>query len=273
LLDPGNRQGIGDMKVRNPARERLERGELSVGVGVRAARTVDIAKMMKSCGYDWLFIDLEHGTMSLEFASTIAVAALDTGIAPIVRVPFMQHHMATRALDGGALGIVMPHVDTPEQARDIADHLKYPPMGHRSVAGGQAIFDFKPMKIAELIAESNAATLVTVMLETPTAIANAEAIAAVPGIDCLLIGTNDLAAEMGIPGEFGHECIAAAYETTVAARRKHGKWAGIGGVYTEDLLRKYVGMGVQMVLAGNDVGFLMAAGTQRAAQVREWGGK
>src|SRR5436190_14245383 len=104
-------QGIALMQVNNPARARLERGELSLGVGVRAARTVDIAKMMKSCGYDWLFIDLEHGTMSLEFASTIAVAALDTGIAPIVRVPFMQHHMATRALDGGALGIVMPHVD------------------------------------------------------------------------------------------------------------------------------------------------------------------
>src|SRR5215471_3591795 len=99
-----NRQEIA-MKVNNPARARLERGELSLGVGVRAARTVDIAKMMKSCGFDWLFIDLEHGTMSLEFATTIAVAALDTGIAPIVRVPFMQHHMATRALDGGALGI------------------------------------------------------------------------------------------------------------------------------------------------------------------------
>ena len=257
------------MQVNNPARARLERGELSLGVGVRAARTVDIAKMMKSCGYDWLFIDLEHGTMSLEFASTIAVAALDTGISPIVRVPFMQHHMATRALDGGALGIVMPHVDTPEQARDIADHLKYPPVGHRSVAGGQAIFDFKPMKIAELIEASNATTLVVVMLETPTAIANADQIAAVPGIDVLLIGTNDLAAEMGIPGEFGHARIAAAYETVIAACKKHGKWSGMGGVYNQPLLGKYVGMGIKMVLAGNDVGFLMAAGAARAQEMRE----
>jgi 4-hydroxy-2-oxoheptanedioate aldolase len=257
------------MQVNNPARARLERGELSLGIGVRAARTVEIAKMMKSCGYDWLFIDLEHGTMSLEFASTISVAALDTGIAPIVRVPFMQHHMATRALDGGALGIVMPHVDTLEQAREIADHLKYPPMGHRSVAGGQAIFDFKPMKIAELIAESNAATLVVVMLETPTAIANADKIAAVPGIDVLLIGTNDLAAEMGIPGEFGHERIAAAYGSVFAACKKNGKWWGMGGVYNQPLLGKYVGMGIQMVLAGNDVGFLMAAGMARAVEMRD----
>ena len=87
------------MKVRNVARERLERGEMSLGVGIRTARTVDIAKMMKTSGYDWLFIDLEHGPMSIEFATTLAVAALDTGISPIARVPFMQHTMATHVLD------------------------------------------------------------------------------------------------------------------------------------------------------------------------------
>src|SRR5438045_8014435 len=150
----------------------------------------------------------------------------------------MQHHMATRALDGGALGIVMPHVDTPEQAREITDHLKYPPMGHRSVAGGQAIFDFKPMKIAELIAESNAATLVVVMLETPTAIANADKIAAVPGIDSLLIGTNDLAMELGIPGGFGDERIVAAYRTVIDGCRAHGKFAGVGCIAGREVLRR-----------------------------------
>src|SRR5215469_13271528 len=87
------------MKVGNAARERLEKGEMALGVGIRTARTVDIAKMMKTAGYDWLFIDLEHGPMSIEFATTLAVAALDTGISPIVRVPFMQHSMATRVLE------------------------------------------------------------------------------------------------------------------------------------------------------------------------------
>jgi 4-hydroxy-2-oxoheptanedioate aldolase len=131
---------VGEMKVGNAARERLENGEISLGVGIRTARTVDIVKMMKTSGYDWLFIDLEHGPMSIEFAATLAVAALDTGISPIVRVPFMQHTMATRVLDSGALGIVMPHVDTPEQAREIVDHLKYPPIGHRSLAGARRQF-------------------------------------------------------------------------------------------------------------------------------------
>ena len=256
------------MKVNNPARTRLERGELSLGVGVRAARTVDIAKMMKSCGFDWLFIDLEHGTMSLEFATTIAVAALDTGIAPIVRVPFMQHHMATRALDGGALGIVMPHVDTAEEALEIVDRLKYPPVGHRSVAGATPQFDYRTVKVGELTTALNAATLTIVMVETPKAIANVEAIAAVSGVDIVLVGTNDLAAEMGIPGDFANPKIAEAYEKIIAACKKHKKFPGMGGVYSEELMQKYVGMGMRMILSGGDVGMLMQAASQRASFLR-----
>ena len=261
------------MKVRNLARERLEQGEMSLGVGIRTARTVDIAKMMKTAGYDWLFIDLEHGPMSIEFATTLAIAALDTGISPIVRVPFMQYSMATRVLDNGALGIVMPHVNTPEQAREIVDHLKHPPVGHRSLAGAQAIFDFKRIPIAEMIEAANASLLVIALMETPSAIVKAEGIAAVPGIDALLIGTNDLAAEMGIPGEYGHARVAGAYETVIAACQKHNKWPGMGGVDAEELMRKYIGMGMRLVLTSSDGGFLMAAAGRRAELAREWGAK
>jgi 4-hydroxy-2-oxoheptanedioate aldolase len=173
--------------VRNPARERLERGELSIGLGIRLGRSVDIAKILKTSGYDWVFLDLEHSPMSLDTASQISVAALDTGISPIVRVPAMQMAMATRALDGGALGIIMPHVDTAAEARAIVDHLKYPPIGHRSVSGAQPQFDYRTMNIGELTAALNATTLTVVMVETPKAIANVDAIAAVPGIDVVLV--------------------------------------------------------------------------------------
>jgi 2-keto-3-deoxy-L-rhamnonate aldolase RhmA len=102
--------------LRNAARERLEAGELALGVILRQARTVDIAPIMQAAGYDWLFLDLEHNSMDLDMAVQISVAALGVGIAPVVRVPARQLWMATRVLDGGALGIVMPHVDTPEEA-------------------------------------------------------------------------------------------------------------------------------------------------------------
>src|SRR5260221_2021095 len=246
--------------VRNPARERLDRGELPFGRGIRLSRGVDIAKILKTSGYDWLFLDLEHGTMSLDACSQISVAALDAGISPIVRVPAMQHAMATRALDGGALGIVMPHVDSAKEAREIVDHLKYPPIGHRSVSGAQPQFDYNAMKTGELTVALNAATLTLVMVETPQAIANVEAIAAAPCVDVVLVGTNDLAAEMGIPGDFANPKIAAAYKKTVAACKKHKKWPGMGGVYGEELMKKYVGMGMRMILGGGDIGMLIQAG-------------
>src|SRR5579864_8705036 len=124
------------VNLRNAAVERLSAGELAVGIILRSARTVDIAPAMKAAGYDWLFLDLEHNSMDLDTAVQISVAALGAGIAPIARVPAGQHWLATRILDGGGLGIVMPHVDTVEEAKAIADALRYPPLGHRSVAGG-----------------------------------------------------------------------------------------------------------------------------------------
>src|SRR5882757_7223545 len=254
--------------LRNAARDRLDQGELALGVILRQARTVDIAPIMKAAGYDWLFLDLEHNSMDLDMAVQIAVAALGAGIAPIARVPAGQLWMATRFLDGGGLGIVVPHVDTPEEARKISQALHYPPLGHRSVAGGLPHLGYAKLGLAETCDGINAATLVIVMLETPTAIANADAIAAVPGIDSLLIGTNDLAMELGIPGAFGDERIVAAYQTVVDACRKHGKHAGVGGIADRELLRRYIGMGVRLVLPGSDMSLLVGAATETAAAMR-----
>src|SRR6478609_3795594 len=207
----------------NAAKARLRKGELALGVGIRLVRNVDIIKIMKAAGFDWLFLDLEHGSLSIETACEISVAAQDSGVAPIVRVPYGQLTMATRVLDGGALGIVIPHVDTPEEAKEIADRLRYPPRGHRSVGGGQAQFDYEPMPLAEMTTKSDDNTLIVVMIETPKAVENADAIAAVPGIDCLLVGSSDLSVELGVPGENGHPKIQDAVDKVIAACKKHRK--------------------------------------------------
>ncbi len=245
--------------LRNPTRELLARGDLSVGINLRQARTVDIAPAMRTAGFDWLFIDLEHNAMSLDTAAQISVAANSAGITPLVRVPRGQYDMATRVLDGGAYGITFPHVDTAEEARECIDRVKYPPLGHRSVVGALPQIEFAAMPMAESTAAINANVLMVVMLESPLAIANADAIAAVPGVDVLLIGGSDLSMEMGIPGQYFHADVVKAFETTVAACKRHGKWCGMGGIYNEEGYRKYVGLGVKMVLAGSDLSFLMAA--------------
>ena len=254
--------------LRNAARERLEAGELGLGVILRQARTVDIAPIMRSCGYDWLFLDLEHNSMDLDTAVQIAVTALGAGIAPVARVPAGQLWLATRFLDGGGLGIVMPHVDTPEEARHIAQALRYPPSGHRSVAGGLPHFGYAKLGMAETVAGIDAATLVIALLETPTAIANAAAIAAIPGIDSLLIGPHDLAMELGVPGGVADERIVAAHQAVCDACRAHGKFAGAGFVTDETLLRRYVSMGARLVLPGSDFHMMVRAATETAAAMR-----
>jgi 2-keto-3-deoxy-L-rhamnonate aldolase RhmA len=238
----------------NAAKARLKKNQLAVGIGIRLVRNVDIIKVMKAAGYDWLFLDLEHGVMSIETA--------------IVRVPYGELAMATRLLDGGALGIVIPHVDTAEEAKEIAERLRYPPLGHRSVGGGQAQFDYAAMKMGDFIKKANDNVLVTVMIETPKAVKNADAIAAVPGIDALLVGSSDLSVEMGIPGENGHPKIQEAVDKVVAACRKHKKFPGMGGAYSEELLGLYIGKGMKMLLAGNDLPMLTGAAKAHNAKVR-----
>jgi len=259
---------VGNM-IANPVRRRIEAGGVALGVGVRVVRGVEIAKLMKVAGFDWLFIDLEHGQMSIDAACQISVAALDAGIAPLVRVPMGQTTMGTRCLDGGALGIVMPHVDTPEEARAIADAYRYPPVGHRSIVGGLPQVAYASLPIGEAAATINAATLVAVMIETPKAVANADAIAAVPGIDMLLMGCSDLTLEMGIPGQFEDPRLVAAIETVVAACRRHGRIPAIGGIYAEALLARYLKLGMKAALAGNDLPLLLGAAAQRAKAMRD----
>src|SRR6202012_808082 len=244
--------------VRNVAREKLEQDKLSLGVGIRMTRSVEIAKMMATAGFDWLFLEMEHGTMSLDALAQISSAALDSGIAPIARVPNGQYSIATRALDNGALGIVMPHVDTAAEAREVVDRLKYPPVGHRSMGGIGPHYGLRSASSGEAASALNGANLTVVMLETPTAIRNAAEIAAVPGVDVLLIGTNDLCAEMGIHGDFGNEKVAEAYKAMIAACKQHNKFPGMAGVYNEQIMPRYIELGARFILAGQDAQFMSA---------------
>ena len=256
------------MKITNTAKNRLESGELALGIGLRQARTVDIGKIMKTCGYDWLFIDMEHNSMSIDTAAQISVAAQDAGVAPIVRVPGFQHFHATRALDGGAQGVVVPHVDTAEVAAEMVSNCKYPPVGHRSVTGRLPQVNFEAHPQDEVTRSVNNATLVVVMVETPTAVENVEAIAAVPGVDSVLVGTNDLCTEMGIPGAVGDARIQEIMERVVAACRAHGKHPGLGGVYEPPLMERYIRMGMRLILCGNDLTMMMAAAQERSGRMR-----
>ena len=254
--------------VANHALRQLKAGKLAIGLGVRNARTVDIAQLGKTAGFDWLFIDGEHSSLDADTAAQIATASLAVGVTPVVRVAGMEHWHASRMLDNGAQGIVFPHVDDAAQAQRCADACRYPPVGKRSMGGALAQLGFAPVPVAEAARLVNEETLVVVMIESPQGVAQCEEIAAVKGVDALLIGTNDLCFEMGIPGQFNDPRVAEAYRKVIAACRKHGKFPGMGGMYTPELLERHIAMGVQPILSGSDFSLLMQAGKARADLVR-----
>ena len=254
--------------VPNHALRQLRAGKLALGLGLRQARTVDIAQIAKTAGFDWLFIDCEHNSMGTDTAAQIASASLGVGITPVVRVAGKEHWLSSRLLDNGAQGIVVPHVESEIEAKRVADHCRFPPVGHRSMGGGLQQLGFAAMPVGEAARIVNEETLVVVMLESPKGIENCEAIAAVPGIDALLIGTNDYCFELGIPGQFNDPRVVAAYKKMIAACKKHGKFPGMGGMYTAELLERHINMGVQLILCGSDFSLLQQAAGARAQLVR-----
>ncbi len=252
----------------NTTLRRLRGGNVALGFGVHHLRSAATAMLAHAAGYDWLFIDMEHGAFSVQEATQLCLTALPMGITPVVRICADALDEGTRALDNGAQGIVVPHVDTPEQARRIAEAFRFPPQGHRSWGGPPYAYGLRAPGAAEAQAEINREVLIVAMIETPEAVANAGAIAAVQGIDALLFGTSDLTAAMGIPGQIGHPNVQQAYADVAAVCQKHGKVLGMGGVYDEIYARAYIRLGARLVLGGNDHQFLLEAATARAGFLR-----
>ena len=256
--------------MKNIAKEKILNNELCLGVGLRQSRTVDIGKIMATSGYDWLFIDMEHNSMDIDIASQISVAAQDAGITPIVRVPDFAHHHATRVLDCGAMGVVFPHVENADIAKKLVSYCLYPPKGHRSMTGVLPQLDFKQQPIADVASTINKNMLIVIMLESPEAIDNVDSIAAIDGVDVVLIGTNDLCMEMGIPGDYSNPKIKDAYIKVIEACKKYGKTPGMGGVYNEELMSEYIKMGMRFILSGSDLSFMMQSASQRSNKLRSF---
>jgi 2-keto-3-deoxy-L-rhamnonate aldolase RhmA len=258
------------MTVTNRLQERLARGEVALCMATRLARTAEIAMIADACGFDCFFVDMEHCTISLDDAAQICLAGLGAGVTPLVRIAGHNFDDAARLLDMGALGIICPNVSTKAQAEAFVEACRFPPQGTRSVAGPAPLQGYRATPLAEANAQGNAATVLIPMLETPEGIANAEAIASVPGIDILLIGSNDLCTALGIPGELKHPKIRAAYESTMKACAKHNKVLGVGGIRGDVAqVAELTALGARFVVAGSDLQYLMRAARDEVANLRK----
>ncbi len=256
--------------ARNVVKEKLKRDEVVASMTIRLTRRVEIAQLAKTAGFDMIYVDMEHSTFSVEDTCQVCVAALGVGVAPFVRVPANTPQYIARVLDGGALGVIAPHVGSAEEARAVVRAAKFPPLGERGAGGGLPHLQYRPFPIGEANAAMNDATMVIVQFESADAVDHAEEIAAVEGVDMVLIGVNDMLASLGLPGQYEHAKVRDAYARTIAACRKHGKHVGVGGLSTRPkLAAEFIAMGARMLSTGTDIQFLLAAMTEKAKQVHE----
>ncbi|HEX6690623.1 MAG TPA: aldolase/citrate lyase family protein [Burkholderiales bacterium] len=256
--------------ARNPVKEKLARGEVVVSMALRLVAGVEVVRIAKSAGFDMLYVDLEHSAFSIEQTGQLSIMGLEAGLPVFVRVPAYTPDYVSRVMDGGALGVIAPGVRSAKEARQVVDAVKYPPAGSRGLAQGLPLLQYRTFPQPEAIAAMNDATMVVVQFESAAALEAMEEIVAVPGVDMVLIGTNDMLADMGLPGQYEHPKVEDAYKRTLACCRKHGKHLGVGGFGTRpDLVEKYVKMGGRMVSTGTDLGFLVAECAKRVKQVRD----
>jgi len=249
-------------------KKKLDANELILCLSISQARTVDIPMMAAACDFDAIYVDLEHTATSLETTAMLCAASIGFGLIPMVRVPSHDHQYMTRVIDTGAMGVIVPHVDTRAEAEHIVDTCKFPPVGHRSISGPNPVSRYRAMSPAENVEYMNQQTILVAMLETPAAIERADEIASVPGLDMILVGTHDLTAEMGILGQFGDARFSDAMRSVATACTKHGKVMGVAGISDLELLADLVALGVRFVSAGTDAGFFVEAARARTDRLR-----
>jgi 2-keto-3-deoxy-L-rhamnonate aldolase RhmA len=256
--------------IENQAKRKLRENKLVFCLAVNQMRTPNIGMIAAACGFDAIYLDLEHNPTSLESAAAICVATLPTGVTPIVRVSSRDPADIVRILDCGAQGVMVPHVDTVAEARRAVEAVRFAPLGHRSAFGTGPALGYALAPQGEICTALNEETLVAIMLETPEAVANADAIAALDGVDMLHIGANDLANEMGIPGDFKNPRMREAFETVARATRKHGKSMGVGGVRNDVEYQKWlIGLGMRYLTGATDTGYVLAGGRADLAAIRK----
>ncbi|OGA04251.1 MAG: aldolase [Betaproteobacteria bacterium RIFCSPLOWO2_02_64_14] len=256
------------VSIPNPVKELLKAGKVALGMNVRLARSGDIARIAKTCGHDFIFIDAQHSLYSVETIGHIAQAALGCGISPLVRVRSVDDPDTQVLLDNGVTGIVFPDVSTAAEARRAVSRARFPPVGKRSAAGAYTILDYRAVPMGQLVAALDDNALVVCMIETREGLENVEEIAAVEGIDVIHVGSNDLLTGLGMPGAFGSPEHIAALDRVISVTKAHGKIPGVGGDRNVARQAEFIRKGARFITTNSEIAFILAEGARVTGELR-----
>jgi len=252
----------------NPVKATLQAGGTVFGTMVFELVAPGLPAILKAAGADFALYDMEHSGISMAEMKQQFAYARGLGLVPIVRPPAKQYNLCALLLDLGAMGLMLPMVESAEEAAEIVSWTRYPRAGVRGAMFGGAHDDYAPGDIAEKMRLAEQRTMVLAMIETEKGAANVEQIMAVPGIDGAHLGQFDLSLSLGIPGQTGHARIEAVIDRMLAACQANGKFAACMAP-TVELAQGWMARGFRMVSYSYDVGLLQSNLSQGIAQLRQ----
>jgi 2-keto-3-deoxy-L-rhamnonate aldolase RhmA len=251
----------------NSVKQALKEGRLQLGCGFWQLRSPEIARILTAAGFDWAFVDTEHGGFDLESVQDICRVANLAGLCPIVRVGDLKYTLVARALDCGAQGIIFPRVESVELLERAISWTKFPPVGVRGYGLTNQQANYEAVTMPQIMAHMNANTLVVMQIETKRAVEMREELLAVPGIDAVMIGPADLSISLGVPGEFQHPLMVEAMTAVRDTCLRRGIAAGTQ-TRTTELAKFWKERGMTFLGCSNETTMLLDRATQITKELK-----
>jgi 2-keto-3-deoxy-L-rhamnonate aldolase RhmA len=252
----------------NSLRARILAGQPVIGTMIQEVGTSFLVHALSNAGFDFVYVDMEHGRFGLETAVGLIQTIRLTDMVPLVRVPDNQYPLIARVMDAGAQGVMIPRVDTRRQAETAVQSVRYPPLGQRGLAVARGHNDYKRQDSLSFAQEANRENLLIVQIESKCAVDNVDEIISVPGVDIALIGPSDLSQSLGISMKMDHPVMVEAIEKVVAACKQHNV---IAGLHVGDLkaLRYWSQNGILLLSGSSDLDILLDGSVQLCKSYRE----
>jgi len=251
----------------NTVKEKLRKGLPVFGTSLTDCLDPEFAVLLEAAGADFFFVDTEHSPANYSQIQGLCRAARAAGIIPLVRVPQNESFLITRALDVGAMGLVIPRVHSPDEAQSALDFMKYLPLGKRGFGMRSIITDYRWTNATEEMASANRETMVVLQIESKEGLESVEEIASIDGVDALMIGPYDLSISMGIAEEFQNPVFWNAVDRIVRACERSKVAAGVQFGNME-WLRETQRRGARFLLYSNDVSVLFDGYKQAMASLK-----
>src|SRR5665648_281471 len=255
------------MLKENRMKRKLKNGDVVIGTWILGIRTPYITKMIANAGFDYVQIDMEHSGMSIETVADLCFTASLSGLVPIVRPSGKAPYLVSRPLDCGAFGLLIPHVDEPEEAEAIVRWAKYPPLGERGAMLQGLPAGFEKRDCKEFVHTTNEETFISVQIESKKGIKNIDSILSVEGVDAAVIGRGDMALDLGFPGQELHPKVIECVEILIDACQRHGK---IPCMLMPDMetAAYWIKKGIRHVTFGSEFTILMQTYQKAASDLR-----